>query len=314
MAKNAVQFQKGISLLAFLERYGTEEQCREALFALRWPNGFVCPKCANTIGCQLKTRPLTQCHRCHHQVSLTAGTLFEHTKLPLTTWFLAIFLLTQSKTGLSAMALRRHLGVAYNTAWLIKHKIMQAMRERDDAQPLSGLIQVDDAFWGGERRGAKRGRGAPGKTPFVAAVACNDQGRPHTMRMTPLRGFFSDSIDCWAQQHLSPEAEAISDGLRCFGAIVNTCPHWSIFTGSGPASMDLPQFTWVNTMLGNVKKAIHGTYHHIGPKHVGRYLGAFAYRFNRRFELDKMIERFLYAACRTPPLPKKLATMAEVHA
>lgn len=87
-----------------------------------------------------------------------------------------MYLLTQSKAGLSAMALARQLGVSYNSAWLLKHKLMQAMRERDDSKPLTGSIQGDDAFWGGERRGGKRGRGAAGKTPFVAAVACGGDG------------------------------------------------------------------------------------------------------------------------------------------
>ena len=98
------------------------------LTQLRWPEGFHCPECGNTTFCELKARKVFQCHRCHHQTSLTARTLFE-TKLPLTTWFLAIFLLTQSKIGLSALTLARHLGVTYKTAWLVKHKLMQTMRE-----------------------------------------------------------------------------------------------------------------------------------------------------------------------------------------
>jgi transposase-like protein len=148
MARNMVQFQKGHSLPAFLKQYGSEDACQQALFELRWPNGFECPECGHHSHCQLNTRKLIQCHRCHHQTSLTARTLLAHTKLPLTTWFLAIFLLTQSKTGLSAMALARHLGVSYNTVWLVKHKLMQAMRERDDSQPLNGLVQTRRAVAG----------------------------------------------------------------------------------------------------------------------------------------------------------------------
>jgi len=313
MSWNKIQFQKGLSLPKFIEKYGSEASCRDALFKLRWPEGFRCPECGNATYCTLKERSLFQCHRCHHQASLTARTLFEKTKLPLTTWFLAIFLLTQSKTGLSALALGRHLGVSYKTAWLVKHKLMEAMRERDDSKALTGLVQVDDAYWGGERRGGKRGRGSAGKTPFVAAVACSADGRPLAMRMTPLKGFCSDSVDRWARQHLSPDAEVISDGLPCFRAIVETCPHWSIVTGGGAASMQTQEFIWVNTMLGNVKNAIHGVYHAIHGKHLGRYLAEFSYRFNRRFELDRMVERLAYVACRTAPLPYRFATMAEVH-
>lgn len=176
------------------------------------------------------------------------------------------------------MALGRHFGVSYNTTLLLKHKIMEAMRECDDSKPLTGSVQVDDAFWGGERRGGKRGGGAAGKTPFVAAVACSPASRPLAMRMTSLQGFRSDSIDRWARQHLSSEAEVTSDGLPCFRAIVETCPHWSIDTGGGPSSVEKQEFTWVNSMLGNVKNAIHGTYHAIAGKHLGRYLGAFVYR------------------------------------
>lgn len=111
MARNPIQFQSGLSLPAFLEQYGTEEQCRAALYRYRWPKGFVCPECGNTTCCQL-SRGLYQCHRCHHQTSLTAGTIFHATHLSLTTWFLAIYLLTQRKNGISALQLSRELGVS----------------------------------------------------------------------------------------------------------------------------------------------------------------------------------------------------------
>ena len=100
MARNTVQFQKGMSLPVFMERFGIEQACYDALFRLRWPDGFRCPECGHSSHCQLHSRKLIQCHRCHHQTSLTARTLFDHSKLPLKTWFLAIFLLTQSKNGL----------------------------------------------------------------------------------------------------------------------------------------------------------------------------------------------------------------------
>jgi transposase-like protein len=177
MKRNRVQFQKGLSLPAFLQQYGTESQCAEALFRWRWPNGFVCPHCGYADGyCEIRTRTLFQCKHCRHQASVTSGTLFAHTKLALTIWFLAMYLLTQQKNGISALELMRHLGVSYNTAWKIKHKLMQAMKERDGQRPLRGVIQLDDAYWGGERRGAKPGRGSPNKVPFVAAVATNDEG------------------------------------------------------------------------------------------------------------------------------------------
>ncbi len=108
----------------FMHMYGTEKQCRERLFNIRWKNGYVCSNCASKSYCELKSRSLYQCNKCHHQTSLTAGTLFAHSKLPLTTCFLAIYLITQDKNSISALELKRKLGVSYNAAWRIKHKLM----------------------------------------------------------------------------------------------------------------------------------------------------------------------------------------------
>jgi hypothetical protein len=115
--------------------------------------------------------------RLRHQTSVTAGTLFACTKLPLTTWFLAIYLLSQAKTGLSALALKRQLGVSYPTAWLMHHKILHAMAQREQAHRLEGRIQLDDAYLGGERSDGTTGRGTTGKTPFVAAVSVDEAVR-----------------------------------------------------------------------------------------------------------------------------------------
>ena len=111
MARNPIQFQKGLSLQSFVEQYGSDEQCEQVLCRLHWPQGFVCHECGNTAGCALHRRKIYQCHKCHHQASLTDGALFHGTKLALTQWFLAIFLLTQRKQNLSAPQLSRDLGV-----------------------------------------------------------------------------------------------------------------------------------------------------------------------------------------------------------
>lgn len=313
MAKNQVQFQKGLSLRQFLSEYGTEEQCHDALYRWRWPNGFVCPECGHTKCCDITSRQLYQCSRCHHQTSVISGTIFESTKLPLTTWFLGMYLLTQTKNGVSALELRRQLGITYNAAWRMKHKLMQVMKERDDHQPLAGIIQLDDAYWGGERRGGKRGRGAPGKSAFVAAVATNEEGHPIAMRLTRVRSFRKEEIARWAGKHLQASSVVVSDGLNCFGGVEDAgCEHEAIVTGGGPASVNLEAFTWVNTMIGNVKNAIHGTYHAVNAKHLPRYLAEFCYRFNRRFKLEDMIPRLGHVALRTPPMPARLLKLAEV--
>ena len=176
MAHNPVQFQKGISLNEFLSLYGTEDRCFDALFQWRWPNGFLCPHCAHNRRGQLTNRKLQQYSRCHRQTSTSAGTIFDSSKLPLTVWFQGIYVMTQDKKGGSAMQLRRHRCISYNSAWRMRHKLIQVMMERDGQDPLTGWVKLDDAYLGCECSGGKHGRGASAKTPFVAAVQNNEEG------------------------------------------------------------------------------------------------------------------------------------------
>lgn len=152
MAMNRIQFQPGLSIPEFFKLYGTEPLCAEALESSRWPEGFACPSCSRDAHCVLRTggHKVFQCNTCRHQTSLIAGTVFNGTKLPLTVWFLAIYLISQPKTGLSALALKRHLGESYPTARLVHHKLMQAMMQRQARYALEGQVQVDDAYLGGE--------------------------------------------------------------------------------------------------------------------------------------------------------------------
>ncbi|MCP4253776.1 MAG: IS1595 family transposase [Candidatus Scalindua sp.] len=311
MAKNKVQFQKGISIHRFMLKYGSEEQCQKQLFNMRWRNGYQCPKCGKDKYCQLKSRSLYQCNHCRHQTSLTAGTLFDHTKLPLTTWFLAIYFITQKKNGVSILELSRHLGISYNATWRLKHKLMQAMKERDDRKPLEGFIQIDDAYWGGVRKGTK-GRGAKGKRPFVAAVSLNDGMHPVGMRFSVVKGFQKQELTDWAKQHIKAKSVAVSDGLACFKGLGDAeVFHFSVVTGGGAECVEIPYFKWVNTMISNVKNSMHGTFHAINLKHLPRYLAEFSYKFNRRYNLENMIERLAFASLVTPPMPERLLKLAE---
>src|SRR3954452_7480958 len=126
---------KGLSEAAFRERFGTEEPCREALFGMRWREGLTCPACGHRGFCELRTRKVFQCNRCKKQLSLTAGTVFQGSKLPLVTWFAATYHLAQGKNGISSIGLGRRLGVKQATAWLVKHKLMRGMAAREGGKP-----------------------------------------------------------------------------------------------------------------------------------------------------------------------------------
>ena len=305
MPSNRVQFQLGLSLPEFLASFGTEAQCAEAVKHARWPHKFRCPRCdaAEHYVVGHGTRKLFQCNTCRHQTSVTAGSLMEHTKLPLTTWFLAIYLIGQAKTGISALALKRHLGVSYPTAWLLHQKINHAMAAQDATDRLGGSIQLDDAYLGGELEGGTAGRGSENKVPFVAAVSLDGRGHPRHVKLTIVAGFTSLAIAAWAKAHLAPGSSVHSDGLACFAAVVQAgCLHRATVVGRLKPN-ELPQFRWVNTVLGNLKTTLAGTFHALDyRKYAQGYLSAFAYRFNRRFDLRGLFAQLVVDTARCRPI------------
>ncbi len=313
MARNRVQFQKGLSEAAFDEAYGTEEQCHAALVAWRWPDGFECPDCRGRKHCVVRrgTRRLFQCNACRKQTSVRAGTIFASSKLPLRLWFKTIYQITQSKAGISSLELARRLGVTQTAAWMMKHKLVQVMLERNASKRLTGKVQMDDAYIGGAHSG-RRGRGAEGKTPFVAAVATTDDGKPDQIILRRVKAFSKVAIRNLSSTAILAGAEVASDGLACFQAVTEAgCAHVAIKTGSGPKAAKTPAFKWVNTVLGNMKAALVGTYRAVQEKHVSRYLAEFEYRFNRRYDLKAMIPRLAFVALRTPPMPYRLLKLAD---
>lgn len=261
MSSSVLQFQPGLSLREFMATFGTEAQCQEALRLARWPDGFRCPRCsvAEHYVVGEGARRLFQCTACRHQTSLTSGSLMDNTKLPLTVWFLAIHLISQAKTGISSLALMRHLGVSYPTAWLLHQKINRAMTAQDATHRLGGTVQLDDAYLGGERTGGKAGRGSENKVPFVAAVSLNEQGHPLYLKLALVSGFTLEAVGRWAKSSLWPGALVMSDGLGCFAAVTAAgCVHLPTVVGNAKPR-DLPSFKWVNTILGNLKTTLAGT-------------------------------------------------------
>lgn len=303
MPINKVQFQKGLNIEDFLEKYGTEEKCELVLAAIKWPKGFKCPKCSHSGHCivyhgRCKTY---QCNHCHAQTTLTSGTIFHGTRLPLFKWFYAIYQLTQSKNNVSSLELTRSLGICYRSAWRLKHKITQVMFEREDKRVLEGRIEIDDAYLGGKRSEGKAGRGSENKIPFIAAVQTNENGHPVYAVYSQVKTFSGEEIEKWANKRLKKESLIVSDGLYCFSSVINAgCRHERNVVGKGRHSTNMQCFNWVNTVLGNLKNSINGTYHSVKfEKYAHRYLAEAQYRFNRRFDMEAMFVRLLYASVQT---------------
>ena len=296
---------RGLSDEAFREAFGAEEQCRSALSRLRWPDGFVCPACGHRGHCVLAGRSLYQCYRCKKQTSSTAGTIFHATKLPLTLWFAAVHLIVTAKNGISSVELGRRLGVKQPTAWTMKHKIMAVMARREADTPLSGRVEVDDAYLGGARAGGQAGPCAPGKTPFVAAVSTSPEGRPRKRQAGPGQGLPQARDRARRQALAGPRKRgphrrpALLERARRGRRKPSRDPHrlraawppaWRPSNGSTRRS-------------ATSSREITGTYRKLGPDHAQRYLASFAWRYNRRYQLNTMIPRFVHSADRTQPIP-----------
>lgn len=278
--------------MEFQKRFSTEEACREHLFKLRWPEGYRCPRCGHDKYYFHKPRQLYQCRSCNYQASLTAGTVFHKTKVPLRKWFWMIFLMGRQKSGVSMLSIKRMLEIgSYKTVWMMGMKIRKALLERDSSYRLAGLLEIDDTYFGSKNSG-KRGRGAQGKARVVLAVENRGENAGFAA-MKRVKNLSGAEINQALKDRLG-QAVITTDGWRAYGALSSDkIIHESVVVGSSEqASLLLP---WVHTLISNIKGNIKGVYHGVSPKHLSRYLAEFCYRFNRRFWESQMFNRMLTA-------------------
>lgn len=298
-------------LNAFLDRFGTEDQCREHLFALKWPDGFRCP-CGGRRGYRLGTRLAYECSDCGSQQALLAGTLFEQTKSPLRYWFRAIYLFIGSKGGLSALELKRQMSFRSDqTAWVWLHKLRHALGVRGG--PLEGPVEVDETLIGGPEPG-KRGRGAAGKTLVAGAVetrfvpvdapvtaglrgvalakaqalAARLSADPGVRRRCLRRARLAIVDDASAKAlgdfidaAVAHDAALSTDGWKGYLKGGRGRAHTRIVVSAvgGQAHEHLPAVHLLFTLL---KRVLGGTYHGGIGRHLAAYLDEFVYRFNRK--------------------------------
>jgi len=284
--------QPELSLLEFKKRFGTERACQNALEKMRWPDGFLCPKCKHNKATRIKTRRLLQCSKCHFQVSLTSGTIFHKTRTPLQKWFWAIYLVGQDKGGVSAMRLSKQLELGYKTAWAMLHKIRQAMALRDSEYKLSGSIEMDDAFFGGVAKG-RTGRGAANKTPVLVMVESKGD-KAGFIALQTIKAVKRVPVEPTVQKHIAPGQNIRTDGLSSY-QYLKTIGHRHIGTAV-PMEKAHEDLHWVHIAISNAKRFLLGTYHGVSHKHLQRYLDEFCYRFNRR-AWEKQITLRLLTAC-----------------
>jgi ribosomal protein L37AE/L43A len=294
--------QETMSLLEFMERFGTAESCRDYLYQIRWSKGFVCPKCATKDEpFNIKARNVYQCRHCTHQASVTAGTIMDKTRTPLTKWFMAIYLMGQDKRGCSALKLKRELKIAYDTAWTMSHKIRKAMGDRDSLYLLSGIVEIDDSFFGAAHEGSKRGRGTD-KTPVAFALSLNEKGRPGYLRAKVCSAVDGDNLVEFAKDCIAPGSVLRSDGLPAYGKLSKE--GFRLESEAFDPKENPEHLKWIHVVVSNVKAFIAGTYHGLDDIHLQAFLDEFCYRFNRRRWLDQLFARTLNACVFAKPFTR----------
>jgi transposase-like protein len=289
--------QERMTILDFQERFGTDEACRDHLFKIRWPHGPVCPHCGGKDFYKITKRNVYECKACRHQVSLTAGTIMHGSHTPLRKWFWAVYLAAQDKRGISALALKRELSVAYQTAWTMLHKIRKAMADRDSLYQLAGIVELDETYIGGPGEGGKRGRGTD-KTLVQAALSLDTRGHPEYVKMKKMDNLKQETIVEFVEGNIREGSVINTDGYSSYRAALAAGKY-----DHEPKKFDLKEnpdhLKWLHQIIGNAKAFIQGTYHGLGEKHLGAYLSEFCFRANRRHFAGQIFNRLLNACMLT---------------
>lgn len=290
-----------MTIAGFNERFSTEKQCREYLYALRFPDGFVCPKCGNwkawTIGSLLY-----ECSSCGRQTSVIAGTIFQDTRKPLTSWFAAIWWITTQKYGANAKGLQQILGLnSYQTAWTWLHKIRKAMIN-PHRKKLSGTVEIDETYIGGKSAG-KRGRGSENKV--LVSVATEIDGKKlGRIRIAVISDASGDSLHGFIQENIEAGSSLITDGWSGYSGIEEKGFSRKIHVQSKTDKDDelLPH---VHLIVSLLKRWLMGTHQGaVRPKHIQAYLDEYVFRFNRRTSAKRglLFYRLLENAMITEPI------------
>jgi len=288
----------------FIKRFLTEEQCRDYLYRLRWPEGFVCPKCGLKSDPWEISETLFKCPHCQHKTSVIAGTIFQDTRKPLRNWFTAIWWVTTQKSGASAMGLQQILGLkSYTTAWTWLHKIRTAMVNPSRTR-LSGTVEVDECYIGGEEHDGKRGRGTENKSLVVVGVELlegkNQLGRT---RMKVIPDASGDSLVGFIKENVEPGSTVITDGWSGFSSVGSSGYTHIVpqkFEFADPANI-LPH---VHMIVSLLKRWLLGTHQGaVQEMHLQAYLDEYVFRFNRRKSAQRglLFYRLLECAMQVSP-------------
>ncbi len=282
MASRKPTFTQEMNLVELIEQFGSEDKCRRYLEALRWPSGVRCIRCQSPKISRIKTRDQFDCDACGYQFSVRAGTIFHDSHLPLWKWFLAVYVMGESKKGISANQLKRMLGVSYKTAWYLCHRIRAAMVELDP-EPLTGIVEADETYTGNAPM--RFGRRAPGRSmgenraAIIGAVQ-----RGGRVRLKVSERVDRKALHAFLHDVMADDTEAIyTDDYTAYDGIAdeNTRHETVVHSRKQWVQGDVHTLT-MEDVWSLFKRSVLGSYHHLSVKHLQAYLDELAFRYNNR--------------------------------
>jgi transposase-like protein len=284
--------------------FSSDEKCRELLERLRWPNGPECPRCKTTVLARL-TEKLLYCKDCDYQFSVTAGTIFHDSHLPLIKWFTTTFLLCESRKGMSANQIKRTLGISYKTAWYLCHRIRKAMSTAERLM-LSGKVEMDETYVGGRPpKGSKRGRG----TPKEVVIGIRQRGGD--LRFFHSQDVKSGTLEKYIREHVSTDVDVLmTDDFSAYPPAIEKSKmrgkHQSINHSLGVYAIGDLHTNSAESAFSLLKRGIVGTWHKLSAKHLAAYLAEMEFRFNRRKRSDLFLDTLRHMITADPLTFEKL--------
>ena len=269
--------EQEINLVELIDRFHDEDRCRAYLEKMRWPDGVKCLRCGEKSISRRKQRHQFQCNSCRYDFSVTAGTIFHDTHLPLWKWFLAVYLIVEAKKGVSANQLKRTIGTTYKTAWYLSHRIRAALKEVD-AQLLKGIVEADETFVGGKVEG--EGRGYKGnKTVVVGAMQ-----RGGNICLQVVRGTDRETLHGFIRQNVAGDTEAIytDEWPAYLGIGDEDTKHEAVKHRDKEWARGEVHTNSIENVWSLLKRSIIGSYHQVSAKHLDAYLDELEFRFNNR--------------------------------
>ena len=313
------------SLMEFQRRFPDEAACAAYLSSLRWPEGFRCPACDGQEAWQLRCKPWTyECRGCRRQTSVKAGSLLHRSKLSLTVWFWAAYLMASHSNGISALQLQRQLALgSYKTAWLLCAKLRAAMVD-PERNPLGGLVEVDETtiHFRHRRPAAAGGFGRSPKGKLLIVGACEvkpmKSGRkgPGRLRLASIDNASAENLQGFIAMAMAAQSTAITDGWQGYASLGYASPpkhrkHQAKVVGTQKAHEVLP---WIHRIFSNFKTWALGVYHGLRDKHLQAYLNEFVFRFNRRRKPHAAFRSLLTITTKRNPVTYNMLTQPEATA